>query len=212
LPDASAWLVFVAASVALLVTPGPAVLYVVTRSLAEGRRLGLVSVAGIAAGTLGHVAAATLGLSAVLSSSELAFTIVKVAGAAYLVWVGVGRIVAGSGGGAASPAAVPSGAWATFRQGVIVNLLNPKTALFFLAFLPQFVDRRHAIGPQMLALGLTFAALGVTTDALYALLAGTVRRGLVRGDARRTVLLQRWLTGLVFIALGVTAAFTQPAA
>jgi len=207
----TSWPVFLAASVVLLVTPGPAVLYIVTRSLADGRRMGLVSVAGIGLGTLGHVTAATLGVSALLASSELAFTAVKVVGATYLVWVGVRRILAREVAGTAVVAPVPRGARETFRQGVLVNLLNPKTALFFLAFLPQFVDPRHAVAPQLLALGLAFTALGVLTDALYALLAGSARRAIVRGDARRAVLLQRWLTGLVFIILGITAALTRPA-
>jgi threonine/homoserine/homoserine lactone efflux protein len=206
-PELTSWLVFVIASLALLVTPGPAVLYVVTRSLAEGPRVGLVSVAGIFAGTLVHVGAATLGVSALLASSELAFSLVKYGGAAYLVWLGLRRMAAGSSG-PAREVAMPSGTWQTFRQGMVVNLLNPKTALFFLAFLPQFVNPRHAIAPQMLALGLVFAALGLTSDAAFALLAGSVRRSLVRGRAKGALVLQRYLTGAVFILLGVTAALT----
>jgi threonine/homoserine/homoserine lactone efflux protein len=209
-PDPSSWFVFVVAAVALLVTPGPAVLYVITRSLGEGRRAGLVSVAGIGVGTLGHVLAATLGVSALLASSATAFMVVKLAGGAYLVWLGIRRIVSKDSAGPRS-ALVAAGNWAIFRQGAVVNLLNPKTALFFLAFLPQFVDPRHAVAPQMLALGLTFAALGLTSDACFALLAGSVRQALARGRGRRVMVAQRYLTGGVFVALGITAALTRPA-
>jgi threonine/homoserine/homoserine lactone efflux protein len=209
-PDTTSWIVFVLASVALLVTPGPAVLYVVTRSLAEGPRVGLVSVAGIFVGTLVHVTGATLGVSALLASSELAFAVVKYAGAAYLVWSGIRRVIA-RGSSETGQAVAPVGTWETFRQGVIVNLLNPKTALFFLAFLPQFVNPRHAVAPQMLTLGLVFAGLGLTSDGAFALLASTVRRGLARGRGKGVLRLQRYLTGGVFIVLGITAALTQPA-
>lgn len=209
MPDPSSWAIFVVAALALLVTPGPAVLYVITRSLGEGRRAGLVSVAGIGTGTLGHVLAATLGVSALLASSPTAFIVVKLAGGAYLVWVGIGRMMA-KGGAGPRAALVAAGGWTIFRQGAVVNLLNPKTALFFLAFLPQFVDPRHPVAPQMLALGLAFAALGLASDACFALLAGSVRQALVRGRGRRMLDAQRFLTGGVFVALGVTAALTPP--
>jgi threonine/homoserine/homoserine lactone efflux protein len=208
-PDPSSWALFVVAAIALLVTPGPAVLYVITRSLGEGRRAGLVSVAGIGTGTLGHVVAATLGVSALLASSPAAFTVVKLAGGAYLVWVGIGRMTAKDGAGPRA-ALVAADGWTIFRQGAVVNLLNPKTALFFLAFLPQFVDPNHPVAPQMLALGLVFAALGVTSDACFALLAGGVRQALARGRGRRMLQAQRYLTGAVFVALGITAAATPP--
>lgn len=208
--EPSPWVVFLVASVVLLVTPGPAVLYVVTRSLDQGWRVGLASVAGIGVGTLGHVAAATLGASALLASSPLAFGIVKWVGAGYLVWVGVRRMLEPA---SASPhrhlaRATLAGA---FRQGVLVNLLNPKTALFFLAFLPQFVDPAQPVARQMLVLGLTFTALGTASDALYALLAGSVRRALIAGRGRRVLGVQRFLVGGVFVALGITAALTRAA-
>lgn len=207
MPDPSRWLVFIVASVVLLLTPGPAVLYVITRSLDQGRAAGLVSVAGIAVGTLGHVAAATLGLSAVLNASAVAFGVVKWAGAAYLVWLGVRRMLTPDEEGPRVPMARQ--AWpAVFRQGVVVNLLNPKTALFFLAFLPQFVHPAHPVAPQVLALGLTFAAFGVTSDALYAVLAGRMRRVWVAGRGRGWLRAQRFMVGGVFVALGVTAALT----
>jgi threonine/homoserine/homoserine lactone efflux protein len=210
-PDPSQWLVFLIAAFVLLVTPGPAVLYVVTRSLDQGRRAGLASVAGIGLGTLGHVAATTLGLSAVLASSPLAFGAVKWAGAAYLVWIGVRRMRSPDPEGPRAPL-VRQGLGTVFRQGILVNLLNPKTALFFLAFLPQFVNPAHPVAPQMLALGMAFTGMGVTSDAAFALLAGSARRALVGGPGRRFLALQRYLVGGVFVALGVTAALTRTGA
>jgi threonine/homoserine/homoserine lactone efflux protein len=207
-PDPSQWLVFVVASIVLLVTPGPAVLYVVTRSLDGGRRAGLASVAGIGIGTLAHVAAATLGLSAILASSALAFGALKWAGAGYLVYVGVRRMLTTDGAGPRRPT-VRHGLAAAFRQGILVNLLNPKTALFFLAFLPQFVNAALPVAPQLLTLGLAFTALGVTSDAVYALLAGTMRRVWLGGRGLGWLRVQRFVVGGVFIALGITAAFAH---
>lgn len=210
MPEPSQWAVFLIAAFVLLVTPGPAVLYVVTRSLDQGRRAGLASVAGIGLGTLGHVAAATLGVSALLASSALAFGVVKWAGAAYLVWIGVRRMLTPDAEGPRAPL-VRQTLGAVFRQGVVVNLLNPKTALFFLAFLPQFVNPAHPVAPQMLALGLAFAGMGVVSDGAFALLAGSARRLLVSGRGRGVLGAQRYLVGGVFVALGVTAALTRRA-
>lgn len=206
--DPSAWAVFVLASVALLVTPGPSVLYIVARSLDQGRRAGLVSVAGIGLGTLGHVAAATLGVSALVASSATLFTVVKLVGAAYLVWMGVQRML-GRGAGGSELVGRPMRLGAVFRQGAFVNLLNPKTALFFLAFLPQFVDTTRPVAPQLLTLGLVFTALAVASDSLFALLAGSVHRWLRAGHAPRFVRAQRFVSGGVFVALGVSAAFAR---
>jgi threonine/homoserine/homoserine lactone efflux protein len=194
-PDASHLAVFTAAALALLLVPGPAVLYIVTQSIAHGRRAGIAAVAGVHSGTLVHVVAATVGLSALLASSALAFDAVKYAGAAYLIVVGVRRLV----GGDHEPP--PREARSLYRQGVVVNVLNPKTALFFLAFLPQFGTSWQAI----LVLGLAFSLLGFCTDGAYALLAGTF------GDrlrARRR--LQQRLSGLVFLGLGAFAALSSP--
>lgn len=206
--DPSAWLVFVLASIALLVTPGPSVLYIVARSLDQGRRAGLVSVAGIGLGTLGHVAAATLGVSALVASSATLFTVVKLVGAGYLVWLGVQRML-GRGVGGPAVTGAPMRMGAVFRQGALVNLLNPKTALFFLAFLPQFVDTTRPVAPQLLTLGLVFTALAVSSDSLFALLAGGVHRWLRAGHAPRFVRAQRFVSGGVFVALGVSAAFAR---
>ena len=209
MPDPTMLGIFVAATIVLLVTPGPAVLYIVARSVEQGRSAGLVSVAGIHLGTIAHIAAATLGLSALLLSSAIAFEVVKYLGAAYLIWLGVRALMT------RDPAEDPLGAKTrprplrrVFRDGLVVNLLNPKTALFFLAFLPQFVDpaRGHAY-LQILVLGLIFMGLGMVSDSLYALAAGTASDWLKHN--RRFIRFQRWFAGCAFIGLGVTAALAS---
>jgi threonine/homoserine/homoserine lactone efflux protein len=202
-PDASHLAIFCAAALALLVVPGPAVLYVVTQSIDQGRRAGLASVAGIHTGTLVHVAAATAGLSALLASSVLAFDVVKYAGAAYLLFVGIRRLAG------RERASAPRPTRSLYRQGIVVNVLNPKTALFFLAFLPQFVDpSRGTPWRQILALGLIFGLLGIVSDSAYALVAGTL--GDVLRSSARFERLQRFVSGFVFLALGAFAALTAP--
>jgi threonine/homoserine/homoserine lactone efflux protein len=195
---------FVVAALLLLITPGPAVLYIVTRSMDQGRRAGLVSVLGVHAGTLVHIAAAAAGLSAVLMASATAFSIVKYLGAAYLVYLGVRRLLDRSVLRTAE--APPLRLRRALLDGFVVNLLNPKTALFFLAFLPQFVDvGRGGVGVQILVLGLVFVALGLVTDGLYALGAGSAARWL-RGSPR-LLGSERWVSGGMYIGLGVAAAF-----
>jgi threonine/homoserine/homoserine lactone efflux protein len=205
MPAASAIALFCLASVALAVVPGPAVTYIVTHSIDKGRRAGLVSALGIASGGLVHVVAATVGLSALIASSATAFTTVKLIGAAYLVAVGIRRILSSDEDGEIQ--SVPAPHRELYVQGVVVNVLNPKTALFFLAFLPQFVDpSRGAIWPQVAFLGILFALIAFASDVSYALLAdllaGKLRRSGGGGGAR----LRRWLSGGIFVALGVTAA------
>jgi len=195
---------FAAAAVALLLVPGPAVLYIVTRSIHQGKRAGLVSVLGIHTGTLVHITAASAGLSALLLSSASAFTAVKLAGAAYLIGLGLWTLFSKT-----ADADVVLGGERRLRrvygQGVVVNVLNPKTALFFLAFLPQFVDphRGHAT-LQIALLGLTFAALGLVTDSLWAIGAGAA--GDVLRRSRRFARVQRYVSGSVFVGLGVVTA------
>jgi threonine/homoserine/homoserine lactone efflux protein len=205
MPDASTFLLFAAASLAFLVIPGPSVFYIVTRSLVQGRRAGVTSMLGVQAGGLVHVVAAAFGLSALIASSATAFTVVKYAGAAYLVFLGLRKLLA-HGGEEPAPEE-PSGPVPLSRlfwHGVVVNVLNPKTALFFLAFLPQFVDPAAPLAPQMLVLGLLLVGLGVLSDGTYALLAaGAGRRLRSTFASRRT--LER-LSGGVFVALGVVAA------
>lgn len=204
MPDPGVLIVFVVASLVLLVTPGPAVLYIVARSVEQGRVAGLVSAFGIHVGTLVHVAAAALGASALLMSSALAFNVVKYLGAAYLIYLGVRKLL-GRDAGAGAQASAPRSLSRLFGQGVVVNVLNPKTALFFLAFLPQFVDpARGRVALQILLLGCVFISLGVMSDGLWALAAGTAGTWLRRDG--RFLRAERYVSGSVFVGLGVTAA------
>jgi threonine/homoserine/homoserine lactone efflux protein len=205
IPSATSIGVFAVAATLLLLTPGPAVLYVVARSVEQGRIAGLASVFGITTGTLVHVLASTLGLSALLASSAFAFALVKYAGAGYLIYMGVRRILKGTDR-PTSPLKLPKRSLRRlYRDGFIVNLLNPKTALFFLAFLPQFVDpARGAVPVQIAFLGLLFTLMGLTSDGLYALVAGAAGAWVKRQS--RYSDWERYVTGGVFIGLGVTAA------
>ena len=204
MPDAGTLLVFAAAALALIVVPGPAVLYIVAQSIDWGRLAGVVSALGVATGGLVHVAAATIGLSSLLVSSATAFTVVKYAGAAYLVGMGLWTLLRRRD---EAPAGAPSERRLRRRywQGVVVNVLNPKTALFFLAFLPQFVDPETASATAQLAvLGLVFVVLAVTSDCVWALAAGTASQRL-RGN-RRFLAVQRYVSGSVFVGLGALTA------
>jgi threonine/homoserine/homoserine lactone efflux protein len=203
MPDATTFGLFVAAALALLLVPGPAVIYVVTRSVDQGRPAGLASVLGVGIGSLVHIAFAAVGLSALLASSAAAFGVVKWLGAAYLIWLGLQRLLTR---GEDAPAAVePDHLSRIFLQGVVVNVLNPKTALFFLAFLPQFVDpSRGPVWIQVSVLGLTLASLGLLTDGLYALLGGTAADWLrQRSESVSLRRMRRYVPGGVYIALGV---------
>jgi len=193
---------FVFASFLLAITPGPAVLYIVTRSLVQGRRTGLASVAGVALGNLGNAVAAAMGLAAVFAVSSLAFTIVKFAGALYLVWLGVQALRAPR---VADPAIAPRPASPArvFRDGFLVALLNPKTTIFFAAFLPQFMSSASPTIAQTLALALTFIVIAAASDSLYALAAGTVGPSLAGAGGPRTV--GRFFAATVYFGL---AAFT----
>ncbi|WP_262269943.1 LysE family translocator [Microvirga yunnanensis] len=204
MPDLTLWGLFIVASVVLLLTPGPAVLFIVARSVEQGRAAGLVSVLGIHLGTIVHVTAAAVGLSALLVSSSLAFAIVKYLGAAYLVWIGLRTLMA-KDPDPERPEVPAKPLRRVFRDGFVVNLFNPKTAIFFLAFLPQFVDpSRGAVHWQILLLGLTFMGLGIMSDGMFALVAGTAGDFLRRNG--RFLRFQRWFAGTSFIGLGITAA------
>jgi threonine/homoserine/homoserine lactone efflux protein len=205
IPSASNIGLFVGAALVLLLIPGPAVLYIVARSMAQGRMAGFVSDLGIHAATLIHVMAAALGLSALLASSALAFSIVKYLGAAYLIWLGLKKIFGRLEDAEAGALSRHSYA-RLFRDGFIVNLLNPKTALFFFAFLPQFAEpERGHLAVQITFLGLLFAGLGFITDGCYAVLAGTAGNWLKR--SRRFLEIERYVSGTLFIGLGLTAVF-----
>jgi len=204
LPNVS---IFMVAALILLLTPGPAVLYIVARSLDQGRLAGFVSVLSIEAGNFVHVLAATLGLSAILVSSALAFSIVKYLGAAYLIYLGVHRLLMREA--ATQPATFQRQSLRRiFRQGVLVAILNPKTALFFFAFLPQFVDSsKSSFTLQLFTLGCLFVLMAIVTDSLYALLAGAVGQW-IKGS-RPFLRVGRYLIGTVYIGLGIMAAFAD---
>ena len=207
MPSSSTLALFAVAAVTLLVIPGPAVLYIVTRSVDQGRAAGLASVCGVHVGTLVHVAAAALGLSALLVSSATAYHAVRWLGAAYLIWLGVRRLLAHDEDAPAAPGPGTRrhGLRRSFAQGVVVNVLNPKTALFFLAFLPQFVDvSRGSVPFQVVVLGAAFVLLGLLSDGAYALLASTGAGWLRRRP--RVARTSRLVSGGVLISLGVTTA------
>jgi threonine/homoserine/homoserine lactone efflux protein len=195
-------------TIALFLTllPGPAVFYILTRSATQGRRAGMASVAGIGLGSLTHAIAATLGLSALLLTSALAFSIVKYLGAAYLIYLGVRTLVT-KNKDAQTPLPESQSFLRLFSQGYLVQLLNPKTALFFYAFLPQFVDpARSAVTGQVLFFGLLLVLLALCTDTLYALLGSTMGGWLTRNARFRSI--QRYVTGGIYLVLGVAAAIT----
>jgi len=206
LPSHSSLLLFLAGAIVLLVIPGPAVFYIVSRTVGQGRAAGLVSAAGIAVGTLFHVTAAALGLSAVLVSSARAFRVVQILGALYLVFLGVRTLLRTEEAEAASYEGALS-LRRIFGQGVVVNVLNPKTALFFLAFLPQFADpARGSIAAQILLLGTLFAVMGLCSDSAWALVASQatakLRTSLRWQRARKNI------SGGALIALGLATAFS----
>ncbi len=208
MPSLSTYALFVVTALAILVIPGPSVLYVVGRSIDQGRSAGFASVLGITTGTIVHVTLAAVGLSSLVLASKTAFDAVRYAGAAYLVFLGIRRLLT-------RRLEVDREARAThtrrtlYTQGMIVNLLNPKTIVFIFAFIPQFVsvDEGH-VGLQIILLGLTFAALGLVSDGLYAVAADTVAERL-RGTPFISRV-ERWFGGAVLIGLGVVAAIVSP--
>ena len=208
MPAPEVFAAFAVASLALLIVPGPSVLYIVTRSIDQGRSAGLVSVLGIHTGSVVHVAAAALGVSAILASSAVAFGVVKYVGAAYLIWLGIRTIRERHEERPSGPVGGRS-LGRVYAQGVVVNVLNPKTALFFLAFLPQFVDvSRGAVTLQIVILGLTFILLGFVSDGSYALVASRVSRRFSTRPRSERGTLRRWLPGLTLIGLGIVSALT----
>jgi threonine/homoserine/homoserine lactone efflux protein len=202
-PDGSTLLLFAGASLALLAIPGPAVIYVVTRSVGQGRSAGIVSVLGVETGTFAYAIAAAVGLTGLIAASETGFTIVKYAGAAYLVYLGVRTLIERED----ARSVATSGRSGLYLRGLLVQLLNPKIAVFFLAFLPQFVeDGQGPIALQILVLGTLFTLLAILSDGAYVLLAGAVGGRLRRGG-RAGRRLSR-LSGGIYIGLGVGAALS----
>ena len=205
LPPAREMIFFLSTATILLLIPGPAVLYILARSLDQGRVAGLASAAGIAVGTLVHVLAATLGLSALLISSALAYSAVKYAGAGYLFYLGIKKFCESAGNETARPPENPVPVRKVFGQGVVVNILNPKTAIFFFAFLPQFVSpARGQVSLQFLTLGMIFAVMGWMSDSVWALSAGSAAHWL-RGK-QGFMEKQRYVSGTVYLGLGLATA------
>lgn len=210
MPTTATLIVFSGAALLLLLIPGPAVLYIVARGASQGRRAGLVSVAGIHVGTLVHIGAAVLGLSALIVASATAFTAIKLAGAAYLIYLGVTALLRrGSRNGLRTEEPLRS-EQRIFVDGIVLNILNPKTAVFFLAFVPQFVDVDASnTTTQLIALGMTFILLGLVTDSVYALAAGWIGTRLRTSPSasRRS----ETAAGVTYIGLGLTTALSGPA-
>jgi threonine/homoserine/homoserine lactone efflux protein len=203
--DTTNLFVFIAACLVLLVTPGPAVLYIVSRTLDQGYKVGIASALGLALGSLGHIALIALGMAALLAASVTAFSVIKYGGAAYLVFLGIRRLTQKPSTRPAAERSTNGTATRAFWQGAVVNLLNPKAILFFLAFIPQFVDvSRGHVRWQLVILGMIFTTLGVVSDSVYVLLAGRLRRWIVGKNWWDNM--SRYLTGSIFIGLGLLAA------
>jgi threonine/homoserine/homoserine lactone efflux protein len=202
------WL-FIATAVLLIITPGQDTFFILGRSLSGGRVAGIAAALGVSAGSVVHTLLAALGLSALLATSPHAFVVVKLAGAAYLVFIGIRAILSRSQGHAGAPRGGAEGYWLAFRQGMLTNLLNPKVALFFLALLPQFIEaastRKVA---AFMALGLSFVALGVVWCVLLAITAASLRDVLLRRPAMTQVLDK--IAGAMFIGLGLKLATARP--
>ncbi|HEY3477182.1 MAG TPA: LysE family translocator [Anaerolineales bacterium] len=204
--ESSQLYLFLGATLALLLVPGPAVLYITARSANQGRLAGLVSVLAIETANFFQAVAATLGLSAILLSSALAFDAVKYLGAAYLIYLGMRKLLVSEEGAGDGEIRIESLS-RIYWQGFVINLLNPKTALFFFAFLPQFVNPdRGNVTAQTLLLGVMFVGLAIITDSLYALLASSLADRL--RDSRHFRKGQRYFAGLVYVGLGITTAMT----
>lgn len=203
MPGGTLLLGFVAAALVVLLIPGPGVMYVVARSAGQGYRAGLASAIGLSAGALVHVAAAAAGLAAILLTSATAFGIVKLLGAGYLVFLGLRTLLAGRAAGEETAPAAPL--YRLVLDGVVVSVFNPKIAVFFLAFLPQFVDpSRGPVAQQVVVLGLIYCGLALATDSAYAVLAGSLRHWI--GGRVMQGPVPRYVCGSLYVGLGVNAA------
>jgi threonine/homoserine/homoserine lactone efflux protein len=206
MPDKAAFLTFLVAAFMLNIAPGPDMLYVIGRSVGQGRKAGIVSSLGVFVGCWVHILAAAFGIAALLRSSPVAFNVVRYAGAGYLLYLGARMIAQKTD--LARPELEPENLMSIFRQGVITNVLNPKVAMFFLAFLPQFVDaRRGSVAWQILLLGLIFNVGGTQVNLAVACAGGTLGELLRRNQ--RIARMQRWFTGLIFIGLGLRLAWQR---
>ncbi|HZI56359.1 MAG TPA: LysE family translocator [Verrucomicrobiae bacterium] len=206
MPEKAAFLTFLFAAFMLNIAPGPDMLYVIGRSVGQGRKAGIVSALGVFVGCWVHILAAAIGIAALLRSSPVAFNVVRYAGAAYLIYLGV-RMIA-QRANLSSQQLRPESLVSIFRQGAITNVLNPKVAIFFLAFLPQFIDaRRGSVALQILVLGFIFNVGGTLVNLAVAYAGGTLGELLRRNQ--QFARLQRWFTGLVFVGLGLRLAWQR---
>lgn len=210
MPEPHTLILYLGAALVLVLIPGPGVLYIVARSVDQGRRAGLLSVGGVAAGNLVQVFWAALGLSAVVASSALAFDVLRYVGAAYLIWLGIQRLRAPDEAIAAAVTERPAVRRRRIvGQGMLVAALNPKTAVFFVAFLPQFIDpAQGAVAVQALVLGSVFVALAVCTDGMYAIASGTLADRFRGSSGARVARASKYGTAAVYLALGAATATT----
>lgn len=207
MPTIPTLLTFALAATLLIIVPGPNVIFIITRGIDQGRRAAFASAFGVEAGMLLHIGAAVLGLSALVASSEIVFNIVKYAGAAYLIWMGITSLRARLTN-LETPAFSRRASYGRlFTQGLVVNVLNPKVGLFFIAFLPQFIDPgRGSSAIQILVLGAVFATIAVVSDLVYAFASGSIGSWL---SSRERIARQRdRFAGVVYILLGVFAALS----
>lgn len=205
---ASLW-TFVLASMVLLIIPGPSVLYIIAKSTDQGRRAGIVSVLGIETGTLVHTIAAAGGLSALLMASSVAFSALKFAGAGYLIYLGLKKIFGRQQVAVTQTTQLAQSPAQIYWQGVVVNVLNPKTCMFFFAFLPQFINpAKGHVALQILVLGLIFSCMATISDGAYALAAGSIGK-LIKNNPYY-IRMQSIITGLIYIGLGLMTVFVQP--
>ncbi|MEM7203354.1 MAG: LysE family translocator [Planctomycetota bacterium] len=208
MPELTVMLGFMTAALIVLVIPGPGVVYIVARSVSQGSRAGLVSALGLSTGAMVHVLAAAVGLSALLLASATAFAVVKWLGVIYLMYLGVRAFLDAPRPTTTPPAPTPRAAIRLFGDGVVVSVLNPKIAMFFLAFLPQFVQpERGVVALQILLLGTCYAGLALVTDGAYALLAGRIRHWLMGRVSASPW--PRYATGTAYVGMGISAAFTE---
>jgi threonine/homoserine/homoserine lactone efflux protein len=206
MPEKAAFLTFLIAALALNIAPGPDMLYVIGRSVGQGRRAGIVSSLGVFVGCWVHILAAAFGIAALLRSSPMAFNVVRYAGAAYLMYLGM-RLLAQKTNLVSQPLKAES-LTSIFRQGAITNILNPKVAIFFLAFLPQFIDaHRGSVALQIVLLGLIFNVGGTLVNLAVAYAGGTLGESLRRNQS--IARLQRRFTGLIFVGLGLRLAWQK---
>jgi threonine/homoserine/homoserine lactone efflux protein len=198
---------FLVASLLLAVTPGPGVFYIVARSISQGRASGLASVAGVALGNLGNAIAASFGLAALFAVSSVAFTIVKYAGAAYLIYLGIQALRAPARAHGQTLAIASLDLRRIFRDGFVVALLNPKTTIFFAAFLPQFINPNGSFAAQSILLGAVFVTIAAITDSIYALAASRIAPTLTR--MKHAIAVGRYASGFTYIGMGFLAAFSS---